>query len=187
MGKPIEREMAGGQTHYYQLALNAGQYARVVVDQKWFDVAVKIFAPDGGLITEVDNPNGKLGPEPVHITAEATGIYRLEVRSFEAEARPGRYEVQLVELRPATQLDRDRLAARRAFDEGDRLRLQSTPDSWEVAIKKFSEALTLYQAIGDKNEQYTVLIGLGNTYRKMREPQKALERFDQARQLARAL
>ena len=187
LGKPIEREMAGGQSHPYQLAMTAGQYARVVVEQKGSDVVVKLFAPGGTLITEVDNPNGTLGPEPVHITAEATGIYRLEVISFQNDARPGRYDVQLVELRAATQQDRDRLDARRAFDEGERLRNQDTRDSWEAARKKFEEALSLYGAIADRSEQFTVLIGMGNNYRMMSEPQKALERFDQALQIARAL
>src|SRR5262245_44148315 len=33
-GRPIERELAGGQSHYYRLALNAGQYLRLTVDQR---------------------------------------------------------------------------------------------------------------------------------------------------------
>lgn len=188
-GKPIEREMVGGQTHSYQLTVAVGQYARVLIEQKGIDVVVRLFAPDGKLITEVDNPNGTQGPEPVHITAEATGIYRLEVSSFEKGARPGRYEAKLVELRPATQQDGDRLAARRAFDEGERLRDHGRRGSSELeaAIKKYEEALSLYRAIGDLSEQFTVLIGTGNTYRVMGELQKALERFDQALRIAQVL
>jgi tetratricopeptide (TPR) repeat protein len=187
LGKAIEREMTGGQSHSYQLPMTSGQYALVVVEQKKLDVVVKLFAPDGKLITAVDSPNGRLGPEPVHITAETTGIYRLEVISFQEDARPGRYEATLVEQRPATHQDLDRLAARRAFDEGERLRNQKTRDSLEAAINKFEEALSLYHAIGDVSEQYTVLLGMGNTYRMRREPQKALERIDQSLQIARAL
>src|SRR5262249_10924537 len=37
-GKPIEREIAGGQTDLYLLSLTQGQYARVVVEQKGADV-----------------------------------------------------------------------------------------------------------------------------------------------------
>ena len=32
-GKPVERELAGGQTHEYRIELPAGQYFHVVVDQ----------------------------------------------------------------------------------------------------------------------------------------------------------
>ena len=69
--------------------MTAGQYARVIVDQKGVDVVVSVFGPDGKLITAVDNPNGSQGAETVHITAEATGIYRLELSSFEKAAPPG--------------------------------------------------------------------------------------------------
>src|SRR5436853_3962099 len=39
-GKPIERELAGGEAHTYQLTLAAGQYATVVVDQQRINVAL---------------------------------------------------------------------------------------------------------------------------------------------------
>ena len=54
-GKPIEREISGGQTHFYKLSVAAGQYARVIIDQRGIDVVVKLFAPNGKLITSIDN------------------------------------------------------------------------------------------------------------------------------------
>ena len=95
VGKPIERQLSGGESHHYQLNVNAGQYARVIVEQQGIDVVVSVFGPDGKLITAVDNPNGSQGAETVHITAEATGLYRLEVTSFEKIARPGSYNVEI--------------------------------------------------------------------------------------------
>src|SRR5919201_4053884 len=56
-GKPIGRELAGGQAHAYQLALSPGQYLHVVVDQRAIDVTVVLFGPDGRRLAEVDNPN----------------------------------------------------------------------------------------------------------------------------------
>src|SRR5262245_37576641 len=38
LGKSIERELAGGQTHSYLIALAAGQYLHVVVEQRGIDV-----------------------------------------------------------------------------------------------------------------------------------------------------
>ena len=186
-GKPIERELSGGESHSYQVNVAAGQYAYVIVDQEGIDVVASLFAPDGTLITAVDNPNGSQGAEPVHITADATGIYRIEVTSFDKLARPGRYEVKLVELRTATQADRDRRAARRAFDDGEELQLKNTRDSLPAAVKKYEEALALYRVIEDRSEQFTVLIGMGNTYRTMNESPKALELFDQALLIAQSL
>ena len=42
-GKPVERELAGGQSHSYSIALTAGQYLHVVVDQRGIDVVVTLF------------------------------------------------------------------------------------------------------------------------------------------------
>src|ERR1044072_9364081 len=56
--KPIERELAGGESHSYQINVATGQYAYVIVDQKGIDVVASLFGPDGKLITAVDNPNG---------------------------------------------------------------------------------------------------------------------------------
>jgi len=186
-GKPIERQLSGGESHHYQLNVNTGQYARVIVEQKGIDVVVSLFGPDGKLITAVDNPNGSQGAETVHITAEAAGIYRLEVTSFEKLARPGSYQAKLAELRPATQADQQRLSARRAFDEGERLQNQNTRDSLPAALKKYEEALALYRKIEDPIEQFTVLIGMGNTNRLLNDSPKALECFDQALRIAQAL
>jgi len=187
VGKPIERKLSGGESHLYQLKITTGQYARVIVDQKGIDVVVSLFGPDGKLITAVDNPNGSQGAETVHITAEATGTYRLELTSFEKSAQPGLYQAQLVEVRPATQADQQRLVARRAFDEAEKLQGQNTPDSLKSALKKYEEAFAIYRAIGDPIEQFTVLIGLQSTYRTMNEYQKALECLDQALPIARTL
>src|SRR5258708_3825224 len=45
-GKPIERELKGGETHVYSVALTAGQLLHVVVDQRGIDVVVALFGPD---------------------------------------------------------------------------------------------------------------------------------------------
>jgi len=105
-GKPIDRELRGGEAHSYEIALTAGQYLNVVVDQRGIDVVVAVIGPDGKQIMEVDTPNGTQGPEPVALVAEASGSYRLNVRSLEKEASPGRYQIRVVEVRAATENDR---------------------------------------------------------------------------------
>jgi len=186
-GKPIERELFGGQSHSYQLKIVSGQYVSLIIEQKGIDVVVRLFAPDGKLLVEVDSPNGTQGPEPVRAIADATGDYRLEVSSLAKDARPGRYEAKLVELRLPTQQDRDRLAARRIFDEGVRLHTQATRDSVETALKKYGEALSLYQATGDRDQQFSILFNMSGAYRFIGEPQKAPAYLNQALQIALAL
>src|SRR5215813_7386165 len=77
LGVPIERELAGGQSHSYQIKLGPGQYARAVAEQKGIDVVIKVFGPDGKQVAEVDRVQE--GEDAVDLMAEAGGAYHLEI------------------------------------------------------------------------------------------------------------
>ena len=46
-GKPIERDISGGQAHSYTVALRAGEYVRLTADQKGIDLSMVFAGPDG--------------------------------------------------------------------------------------------------------------------------------------------
>ena len=54
LGKPIEREITGGEVHSYNLTLAVDQYVQFAVDQRGIDLAVWTFDPNGKRISEVD-------------------------------------------------------------------------------------------------------------------------------------
>jgi erythromycin esterase len=112
-GKVIEREMAGGEAHFYQVMLETGQFLSAVVEQRGIDVVVTIIGPDGKKIADVDSPNGTEGPEVVEVTAKVAGAYRLEIRPLEAKAARGRYAVKINELLTADEI-KERVTAERA-------------------------------------------------------------------------
>src|SRR5215510_4664686 len=74
-GKPIERELSGGQSHPYKITMISGQYLHVVVAQRGIDVAVALFTPDGKKISEVNSDPSIEGSETVLAIAEAAGAY----------------------------------------------------------------------------------------------------------------
>jgi len=185
--KPIERELAGDQAHSYHLVLKAGQYLHAVVEQRGIDVVVAVFAPDGKKVAEVDSPNGSAGTEPVSLVAEATGTYRLEVRSLEATAAAGRYEVKVEELRAATEQDRNRIAAHQAYAEADRLEHEGSAQSLRKAIAKYEAALALWRTEHDGYKEAATLASIGNVHRVLSEPRQALEFYNQALLLYRAV
>jgi erythromycin esterase len=74
-----------------------------VVDQKGVDVAVRVLAPDGAQVLDVDSPNGTEGPEVVEFQAKADGVYRIEVRSLDPQAKEGRYSASLREILSASE------------------------------------------------------------------------------------
>jgi hypothetical protein len=53
-GKPVERELSGGQSHSYKITMTSGQYSHIVIEQRGIDVAVALFTPDGKKISEAD-------------------------------------------------------------------------------------------------------------------------------------
>jgi CHAT domain-containing protein/Tfp pilus assembly protein PilF len=133
LGKPIEREVAGGQSHAYQVALAEGQYLNVVVEQRGIDLVVRLLGPDGKLITEFDSEIRNQGQETVSQVAEVAGSYQLNVQARQKGAPAGRYEIRVVELRAATEQDRVLQEARKLSAESVRLERAG----------KYNEALSL--------------------------------------------
>src|SRR5262249_7612162 len=86
-GKPIEREVSGGQSHSSKIRMISGQYLQVVVAKRGIDVAVALFTPDGKKISEADGEHLIEGSEIVSAIAEATGAYLIEARSAEKTAK----------------------------------------------------------------------------------------------------
>jgi CHAT domain-containing protein/tetratricopeptide (TPR) repeat protein len=185
VGVPVEREMKGGEIHKYTLTLAAGQLLHVVIDQQGIDVVAALFGPDGKLIVEVDSPNGTEGPEPVWAVAEASGNYRIDVRSLDEHATAGRYVVKLEEVRPATTRDRSLVAARRDSAEAALLLTQGTTETLQKSIEKYKEALSLYRSAGDRGGMKETLLFLAQAYSFLGEKQGALIYAKEALLLAR--
>jgi hypothetical protein len=91
LGKPIEREIKGGETHNYELRLEAGQFVDVTIEQLGINVRGILQKPDGTTISEADSQRGARGFEMVCAIAEATGRYVLKIRSMRELAVPGKY------------------------------------------------------------------------------------------------
>ena len=188
IGEPVAREMRGGEEHAYQINLNAGEYARVMVEQKGIDVVLALFGADGKPLVEVDNNlSGTRGLETVSLIAEASGVYRLNVRSLEKGATAGRYEIRIEDLRPATGLDHTRIAAERSYCAAAQLQNQRTSESRRKAIEQYAEALHLMREAGDRRGEAMILTNMGTVYNFLDEPQKALTSLDQALTIWRAI
>ncbi|MET0623608.1 MAG: CHAT domain-containing protein [Pyrinomonadaceae bacterium] len=186
-GSAVARAISGSEAHAYQLTLDAGQFAHMVVEQRGIDVAVRVYGPDGKQTAEVDGPSGMQGPEAVYLLAEAAGVYRVEIRSVEERAPRGNYEVRLKEARQATPRDMTLVAAQRAYAEANRAYRQGTKQSRQEAITKFDEARGLYVAAGERVGEADALHNIGYMYATLGERQKALEYYNQALPLRRAV
>src|SRR5438445_12360252 len=81
IGTPIDREISGRQPHIYELALNAGEYADLVVEQRGIDVAVNLGDSAGTLIAQFDAESRKQGREVVGVVAQSRSVFRVNVRA----------------------------------------------------------------------------------------------------------
>jgi CHAT domain-containing protein/tetratricopeptide (TPR) repeat protein len=176
---PIERELSGGQSHFYKITLTTGQYLRVVVSQRGIDTLVALYTPDGKKIGEVDSEQATVGVEAISAIAEASGSYMIEARSSEKTAKTGRYEIKVEELRAATAEDKHRVAGESVFQEAQQLQ-NGTQEAKIKSVEKYHEALGLYRRAGARRREAETLTNIGSVYQALGDTQKALEKFNEA-------
>ena len=182
-GKHFERPIAGTEVHTYQLDLLVDQFAEVTVDQRGIDLAVWTYDPRGQKIAEVDGI--RAGDfESLIFLGEIAGSYRLEIRTTSATAAAGQYDLQIKDLRPATQKDKDSYAAAKFVSAAMTLEKQGSADSFRKAIANYTEALPILKSAGLRNWEANVLYLMANDYVFVGEKQKALEYGNEAVQLA---
>lgn len=171
-GQKIERALTEGETHPYLIALKAGEYIRVVAEQKGVDLVLHLFAPSGEQVTEVDSPTGTRGSERLSEIAAVAGDYRVDVVGGKGTP-PGDYEIRIAEYRVATEDDRMRVEGERVFLQGERLRLDK---KFEEAIAQYREALELYKQAGDR-------VGEANALARIGWMKHRLDRWEEAAEL----
>jgi tetratricopeptide (TPR) repeat protein len=187
LGKPIEREMRGGEKHSYKVHAEAGEFVRVVALQKGIDVLVTLLDPSGKQLLIVDSMNGSYGPEPVSIIAEDSGDLQLDVSTSSTDAPAGHYQIQLTDLRASTPTDRSRIKAERTYTEGCLLYARKTVESAGAAAAKWQESFALWQSLDDEYGQALSLNNIGLAYSSLGEKQKALDYYNQALPLTRTV
>jgi CHAT domain-containing protein/predicted negative regulator of RcsB-dependent stress response len=185
-GKPVERELSGGQSHFYKITMTSGQYLRLTVRQQGIDALMALFTPDDKKIDEVNGERTTVGSETISAIAEAAGAFRIEVRSAEKTAQTGHYEIKVEELREATAEDKYRVAAESLFREAEHLK-DGTLEDKRKSIEKCHEALELYRRASDRNGEAQILNNIGEVYQSLGEAQKALEKYNEALPLSRAI
>ncbi|HEX8129505.1 MAG TPA: CHAT domain-containing protein [Pyrinomonadaceae bacterium] len=187
LGETIKGRMAGGETQLFRIALGAGQYLRVVVEQQGIDVAVALIAPGQKRLLEIDSPNGNYGPEPVSAVAEESGEHRIEVRLPDKKAAAGLFEIRVEALREPTPADRSRVSAERAFTEASRQLSQPAAKTRQEALEKLVALLPVFRSLEDRAMEVSTLNRLGIAYNSLGQPQPALGYYNEALAISRAL
>ncbi|MFN7945753.1 MAG: CHAT domain-containing tetratricopeptide repeat protein [Blastocatellia bacterium] len=184
-GSPVEREMSGGEAHVYLITLEAKQYLDLVVDQRGIDVEVELTGPDGAVIDKVDSPNGDRGPEPLKVVTAQPGVYRLTIRALEKDAKPGRYQAKINEVRAEQPDDRTRIRVFHLFAEASALTNQGSGEALRQSVDRLEAAATLLRQINDRARLAEALLGIGQRHTRLGEAQQGVEYYQQALPLYR--
>ncbi|HYU34587.1 MAG TPA: CHAT domain-containing protein [Thermoanaerobaculia bacterium] len=160
-GKPVERVLRGGERQEHRLAVQAGWYVRLEIEQTGIDVVASLLGPDGAVLYSTDDPDGLQDKEVLSLVAPAQEELRLVVTPHDPNAAPGAYRVVLVARRPVGPGDRERAAAYKARAEAWRLISLPKEQGRQEAIRLLEEALRLWEGVGEIRSQIDVLHDLG--------------------------
>jgi len=180
-GTPIERELPGGQTHIYRIALRAGQFALINVEPHETDVSLAANGPDGKEFASVNLRWGNEGKEHLAIVADAAGEYILKVVSRNTNpGTAGRYEAKISELRVATEEDRIREKAQSICYLAQKHSLGSSPEAKRKAVQLYLESLPLWQRVQESWWESLLMVRLGRLHIDLTDFRQAKDYFSRA-------
>lgn len=185
-GQNVERELKGGETHSYSIAIQAGQFLNLKLEQQGIDASIQFVGSDGKSLAEINMAFGATGTESACWIAETAGTISVVITAVEKNAPRGRYKLQLTDVRSATEADRKRVTAQTAFAQAEELYGDNKPESRRQAIAKYTEAVGLWREVGERASQSTALYNIADLYRRANDYAKAIEHYTQSLELDRA-
>ncbi len=178
LNKPIERNIAQGETHLYRIRLVAGDFMHISADSKGALLGYEMFAPDGRQMLEVGKLGGiPFGVKPVSLVAEISGDHLVKIRPVD---KPGKYQIVLDTLRPATPQNRSRARAEAAFVKADSLYQRGRKEDWRQVVEILRASLPDWRAAEIPMAEADALTVMGLAHRRLGEIQQAIERYQQA-------
>ena len=161
LGQTIEDTLPEGRTHLFRISATAGDFVRIVVEQRGIDVLARLKRPDGSTLVEVDSDHDDFRPETVSAMTDATGPHVLEISPRVVASPARRYRARVDALAPPTVRDQVWLKADREFDRGKALTAASSVAEAVKGLDVLQSALELYVSAGDRQGELKTLLHIG--------------------------
>jgi CHAT domain-containing protein len=184
-GAPVSCTVAQSASAAFLLAVEAGDYARVVVVQRGADVVATLDAPDGTRLIESDVADVTEGVEPLSFVAASAGDHRVTINARFPEGGPCTIGVEATR-RPTT-ADQARVVAEELLRDGERLRRQGTADALEAAVGKLEQAVASARALEDRELEALGALHLGQAMVRLSRAQEAVASIERSLALWREL
>jgi CHAT domain-containing protein/Tfp pilus assembly protein PilF len=186
-GVRVERLLAPGETHAYEIALVAGMFAHLAVEQDNLDLTVRLIAPGGRTVAEVGNPAPDDEPLPLSFLVPEGGTYRLEVGLGGKAPSKGSYVVHLDPARAATPVDEKRILAEKAYADAERLRADGSEAALREAVLAYEKAASLSHEGGVPSAEATGLVRIAEILWSMGDLKGAVDRANLALPIFRSV
>lgn len=170
------RQLAEGESHTYRIALKAGEYIHIKVDQRNVDVVLILTAPNNTQLMEM-NGLGSPGTEELSWEAKESGDYSLKIQAKTTDAKNAYYEAQLERTEKASAAQLARIAAQRLYMEARQAQLQGES---EKAVEKYEEALKKWREANDDKWEAAALYRIGVVYTASNQFEKAREPLEKS-------
>jgi CHAT domain-containing protein len=177
-GARVAREIEGGSSQDYEAQLVAGQYLHALIAKQDLNLSVTLYGPGGQRLFEFKSK--RYGLLHLSFVADATGLYRLTVRSLEGEAAGRNYQLQVEAIRKASAQDEKDVLACKVFYEAESLRAEWKEESLRESIQKYNNALTIWQSISRRREAIETLLNIGEVYFTLSDYGQVLPSYQRA-------
>jgi CHAT domain-containing protein/Tfp pilus assembly protein PilF len=183
-GSVHEQRLEAGAIHSYSVALQAGDYLAVDLNERGIDIALDAIAPAGTVLASETTREGKQDTGRFRLIAREPGTFRLRLRALSKPA--GSYRLQVVALRAATKRDENDTLAHDAWQRAQALDAQGTPDATRAAVQEYSLAAHYYELNGDAQLQARAVSRTGGRYYQLDDRPRAIEALQKAVTLYRS-
>lgn len=182
----IIKQLKGGENHTYLVKLKSNDFIDLSLEQRGIDVVIRLFTREGKQLVEVDSTNGAEGTEALQFISEIDDEYKIEISSLDKGARVGNYKVQLNQLNPATQQDKQSL---QAFNLSLEITKLIANNRYEEATPLAEKAITILENITSKKTADLALAyyNLGNILYNRRQYDKAQPILEKASEIQEKL
>jgi CHAT domain-containing protein len=151
----IQHEISGKNVDRYSIALTSRQCAQLIVEQRGIDVVVQVVDGQDKVVAEFDADMRPQGRENVIVASDEGATYGIRVKPRYSRAPAGAYEIRVVEVRPATEQDRNLYRAHRLATEAASLK---DAGKYDDGIARDEEAVTLAEKATDPDDPYLGLL-----------------------------
>jgi tetratricopeptide (TPR) repeat protein len=187
VGKPVERELKGGESHTYELKLGTGEFLKAVANQRGINLFVVLTGPYGEKLAEVGSPRGWRGAQTLLYVTPTSGTYKLGIVSPDKDAKAGSYKLTIAELRPGTSKDAAYVAGLNIYYETNTQMnqlLAKPPDersaeTFSSLTGMFEEALELFIKAENQEFEIHTLNLMALSHARFGNPSKAIEYWKQ--------